>query len=373
MTSALITSILRKATAALVALLLAVFMLLAVACGGGSAAPPTATAAPTASPTPAATTSPGPTATQPTPTPAESPTGSPTTPPPSPTATASPAPSPTAPASPTATPATTYTVQPGDTLFSIARRFGTTVDALATANNIDDPSQIRAGQVLVIPSGDGPITTPTPGTGSAEVIRKGPTTQRMVAFTFDAGADPGFTGQILDILKANGITASFGITGRWAEQNPDLMRRIVSEGHHLINHSYDHSSFTGLSTSSAPLTREQRWQQLDRTEAIVNSLTGASTKPYFRPPFGDYDSSVNADIYARGYRYNVMWTVDSFGWRRIAAAEIVERCLSLAEPGAIYIFHVGAASEDAAALPAIIDGLRDAGYAIGSVPQLLAP
>ena len=193
----------------------------------------------------------------------------------------------------------------------------------------------------------------------------------MVAFSFDTGADVGFTGQILDTLKANGITASFGITGRWAEQNPDLLRRIVQEGHHLINHSYDHPSFTGLSTKAAPLTQAQRWEQLDKTESIVVSLTGASAKPYFRPPYGDYDESVNKDVYARGYLYNVLWTVDSRGWQGISAEEIRQRCLSLAEPGAIYVFHVGSASQDAAALQEIIDGLRAMGYAIGSLPQAM--
>ncbi len=195
----------------------------------------------------------------------------------------------------------------------------------------------------------------------------------MVAFSFDAGSDAGYTSQILDTLSANRITASFGMTGHWAEQNPELVRRIVRDGHDLINHSYDHSSFTGLSTGEAPLTQAQRWEQLDRTEAIIKDLTSASTKPYFRPPYGDYDASVNADIGARGYLYNVMWTVDSGGWRGIPAADINQRCLDLAEPGAIYVFHVGAGSQDGPALQAVIDGLRAAGYEIGSVPDVLAP
>ena len=98
---------------------------------------------------------------------------------------------------------------------------------------------------------------------------------------------------ILDTLAANNIKVSFGMTGRWAEQNPDLLRRIVAEGHHLINHSYDHSSFTGNATETRAQTREERWGQLDRTEVIVYELSGATTKPYFRPPFGDYDDSVS--------------------------------------------------------------------------------
>lgn len=195
----------------------------------------------------------------------------------------------------------------------------------------------------------------------------------MVAFSFDAGSDAGYTSQIMDTLAANGIKTSFGMTGRWAEQNPDLLRRVVNEGHELINHSYDHASFTGLSTREPPLTQDERWEELDRTEAIVQQIAGASTKPYFRPPYGDYDYSVNVDVGARGYAYNVMWTVDSGGWRGIPAGEITQRCLSLAEPGAIYVFHVGSASQDGPALQGIIDGLRAAGYEIGSVSDVLAP
>lgn len=160
------------------------------------------------------------------------------------------------------------------------------------------------------------------------------------------------------------------MTGRWAELNPGLVQRMVNEGHGLINHSYDHASFTGRSTGGAAQSAEERWRQLDRTEDIIASLTGASTKPFFRPPYGDYDVSVNEDIYARDYAYNVMWTVDSRGWQRIPAQDIVDRCLSLAEPGAIYIFHVGSESEDAAALPAIIEGLREQGYSFVSLRQV---
>jgi peptidoglycan/xylan/chitin deacetylase (PgdA/CDA1 family) len=168
---------------------------------------------------------------------------------------------------------------------------------------------------------------------------------------------------ILDTLASNGITAAFGITGRWAEANPDLLRRIVNEGHSLINHSYNHSSFTGYSSHELTLTREQRWDQLDRTEAVVQQIAGATTFPYFRPPYGDYDASVNADVGARGYHYNVMWTVDSMGWNGYTQDAIVERCLSMAAPGAIYIFHVGSASQDGPALQRVIDGLRGRGYA----------
>ena len=215
--------------------------------------------------------------------------------------------------------------------------------------------------------------TPTPFTGTAQVIRKGSTSRTTVAFSFDAGSDVGYTAQILDTLAANGIHASFGMTGKWAEQNPDLLRRMVNEGHELINHTYSHASFTGGSTGKPPLTQAERWDELDRTEAIVQQIAGATTKPYFRPPYGDYDDSVNADVGIRGYAYNIMWTVDSQGWTGLPAGNVTQRCLDMAEPGAIYVFHVGGASQDGPALQGIIDGLRAAGYEIGSVTSALAP
>jgi len=215
-----------------------------------------------------------------------------------------------------------------------------------------------------------PVTL-APAGSPALVIRKGDASRKIVAFSFDAGADAGFAAQILDTLAANGIHASFGMTGRWAERYPELLQRIVKEGHHLINHTYDHASMTGATTKTLPLTREQRWEELDRTEAIVGQLTGATTKPYFRPPYGAFDDSVNVDVGARGYAYNVLWRVDSRGWMGWSAGAIIQRCLEQAEPGAIYVFHVGSASQDGPSLQAIIDGLRSQGYFIGSVPDVL--
>ena len=305
------------------------------------------------------------------PTPGPSPTGTGTpTPHPSPTPTPRPSPAPTP--SPTGI---WYVVQSGDTLSGIATRFGVTVDAITAANNLEDPSLIYPGQYLFIPGAvvvPSPTPKPSPG-GPATTIWQGNVALNRVAFTFDAGSDAGYTALILDTLAANNIQASFGITGVWAQRFPDLLKRIVREGHTLINHSYDHSSFTGASTGEPALTRAERWEQLDRTEEIVNQLTGATTKPYFRPPYGDHDQSVNEDVGARGYAYSVMWNADSRGWTGIPAYQIAQLCLDYAAPGTIYVFHVGSASQDGPALPSIIDGLREAGYSIGDLNYVLAP
>jgi peptidoglycan/xylan/chitin deacetylase (PgdA/CDA1 family) len=219
---------------------------------------------------------------------------------------------------------------------------------------------------------------PPPTTGTTQVpdspaivVRRGDPSRPLVALTFDAGSDVGYASDILDTLHANGIRATFGMTGRWAEEHPALVRRIADEGHQLLNHSYDHPSFTGQSTGTAPLSRAARLDQLARADAAIRAAAGVDTVPWFRPPYGDEDASVRADVALAGYRYEVMWTVDSLGWDGLDADAIVDRCLQRAENGAIYLFHVGSASADAAALQRIIDGLRAQGYGFGTVAEIL--
>ncbi len=193
----------------------------------------------------------------------------------------------------------------------------------------------------------------------------------MVALTFDAGSDAGYTAQILETLRAEGVRASFGVTGKWAEANHDLLLAIAAGGHEFINHTYDHASFTGLSTGQVPLGTEQRALELSRTETTIYHLTGRSTRPYFRPPYGDLDQSVLTDVARDGYPTVVMWSVDTLGWKGATVDEIVQRCLAQAAPGAIYVMHVGSQSQDGPALQRVIEGLRAAGYGLGAVSEVI--
>jgi peptidoglycan/xylan/chitin deacetylase (PgdA/CDA1 family) len=114
-------------------------------------------------------------------------------------------------------------------------RFETTVER---SRRHRGPGQHRPRTSAFIPP-TAPAPSPTPIL-PAQVIRRGDSSRKVVALSFDAAADTGFAAQILDTLKANGITASFSITGQWAERNPELVRRIAREGHLLMSHSYDH-------------------------------------------------------------------------------------------------------------------------------------
>lgn len=230
-----------------------------------------------------------------------------------------------------------------------------TATAVATATN--EPATI-------------PTSTPV-ASDEFITIRTADTDDLIVALTFDAGADRGFGEEILDTLAAEGVTVTFGMTGVWAEANPDLIQRMVDEGHAIMNHTWDHQSWTGASTGAAPLTSAQRADQLERTARVVRDLTGYELAPYFRPAYGDYDDSAIADLQANGYTVNVMWTVDSLGWQGLAANDVVRRVVDGTVPGAIHLMHVGAASTDAAALPAIISELRDLGYEFVTVEDMV--
>jgi peptidoglycan/xylan/chitin deacetylase (PgdA/CDA1 family) len=160
--------------------------------------------------------------------------------------------------------------------------------------------------LLITPMSASALSTPTRVVSAANAadvrtIRQFQTTQPVIALTFDAGSDRGYAATILDTLANKEVKVSFGLTGVWASQNPDLVQRMAREGHHLVNHSWDHSSFTGTSTGQPPLTSAERADQLKRTEDLIRSQAGVDLKPYFRPPYGDYDDSVLADLAANGY------------------------------------------------------------------------
>jgi peptidoglycan-N-acetylglucosamine deacetylase len=255
-------------------------------------------------------------------------------------------------------PGSTGTTRPSSTTTATSATSTTTRPTTTRSTTTTAPTTTRS-------------TTTAATVTPARVVYRGSQSRAAVALTFDAGADCGFAVQILDTLATEGISATFGMTGRWAEANPGLVRRMVDEGHQLLNHTYDHPSFTGASTGTPALTAAERRSQLDRADAAVSAITGRSMQPWFRPPYGDIDDSVNIDLAAAGYRYDVLWTVDSLGWTGIPADDIEDRCLDRAGNGVIFLFHVGSQSQDAEALPGIIDGLRALGYSFDTVADIL--
>lgn len=221
-----------------------------------------------------------------------------------------------------------------------------------------------------------PPRPPDPGTGAAITVDGGGSNDRLqIALTFDAGEDRGNGEAILDYLRDEGITATFGMTGKWAKAYPDLVRRMVAEGHMLINHTYTHNSLTGAGSGTEPMTAEMVLEELRSTEQIVRDLTGYEMQPYFRAPFGESDVERLGYLYDAGYYLNIHWTCDTYGWKVLTtAADVARRCTTEALPHEITLLHVGAgATADYEALPALVGYYREQGYEFVSVEQMLQP
>lgn len=243
-----------------------------------------------------------------------------------------------------------------------------TREPTATVEPTPEPTEVPPPTERPVP--------PSTGQDQSLVVTRGESGRQEVAFTFDAGEGVGYTVEILDLLAACGIRGTFGVTGEWAEQNPGLMRRIVDEGHQILNHTYDHASFTGYSTQGEPQTEVERRDQIETTERIIAEVTGGYvTSPYFRFPYGDYDAGALDLLGELGFAYTLWWSCDTQGWNGYTPEEIVAMCGTEAEkggPGAILLMHV-ANENDWNSLEPLIENYLDAGYDAVTIEQLLQP
>ncbi|MFT5170974.1 MAG: peptidoglycan/xylan/chitin deacetylase (PgdA/CDA1 family) [Candidatus Marinamargulisbacteria bacterium] len=200
--------------------------------------------------------------------------------------------------------------------------------------------------------------------GQPFFIEQGPTTNKVVALTFDDGPNKRFTPLFLDILKGEGVKATFFLTGKNVSYYPTLSRRIRDEGHEIGNHSYDHKELTRLTSSEIRL-------DLKKTQTIFKTrLNKAPT--LFRPPFGAYNRRV-LKICRDFFQSVVLWDVSSADTTRKKTPETIRgRVLSKVQPGSIVLFHDSNRDTLSALLPVIL-GLKAAGYGFVSVSELYAP
>lgn len=202
-----------------------------------------------------------------------------------------------------------------------------------------------------------------PTTETGEIVR-GNTNSGMVALTYDAGAGAKNTAAILDVLKAYGVKATLFLTGQWAEQNPELVVRMAADGHEFANHSYSHPEFTRLPAQTMI-------SEIQKTEDIIKGITGKSTKPFFRPPFGDRDARVLRVVGEQGY-YAIYWTLDSGDWREdYTAADVLNTVSNKSASGSIVVNHLDS-WQTAQVLPQEIERLRARGLKIVQLSELLS-
>ncbi|MEP6973902.1 MAG: glycosyltransferase [Spartobacteria bacterium] len=195
--------------------------------------------------------------------------------------------------------------------------------------------------------------------------------EHQVALTFDDGPDPKWTPRVLDLLKARGIKAAFFLVGVNAEKYPDLVRRIVAEGHEIGNHSYYHPNL-------AICWPEHIRLELNATQLLLETITGRSTT-LFRPPYAaDTSPSSLAELaplrIANDMNYLVVLeNIDPQDWARPGAEVILQRIKQQRRDGSIILLHDagGDRSQTLAALPQIIDWLQTRGDTIVPLSTLI--
>jgi peptidoglycan/xylan/chitin deacetylase (PgdA/CDA1 family) len=174
-----------------------------------------------------------------------------------------------------------------------------------------------------------------------------------VSLTFDDGPHPQLTPAVLDVLGQWQATATFYVIGELAQARPDLLRRAVSEGHRVGNHTWSHPDLTGLPPDAVR-------HELRRTSAVITEATGEPPATW-RPPFGEHDAAVDAEADALGMEL-VMWGegTDSLDWQGGSPQAVAERVVGNAEPGSIVLLH-DTHQNTLDALPLLLEGLHAKG------------
>lgn len=193
-------------------------------------------------------------------------------------------------------------------------------------------------------------------------------TGKKVVLSLDDGPTSRYTGQILDVLREEGVHAVFFVLGANAEARPELVRRIVAEGHELANHGYSHTI-----TSDSP--EQVVVEEIRNTTLLLKDLTGQVTR-WFRPPGGALSTSILKAAQVADHDV-VLWNVDSQDWRaargRRGAEAIAEEVLDpLPEPGSVILMHDGGGDRRATveALTTIIRHLKAENYEFCTLNQL---
>ncbi|MCR8634255.1 MULTISPECIES: delta-lactam-biosynthetic de-N-acetylase [Paenibacillus] len=197
-----------------------------------------------------------------------------------------------------------------------------------------------------------------------EAIFLGDTEQKELYLTFDNGYENGYTAQILDVLKEKKVPAAFFVTGHYVKDQPDLIKRMVSEGHLVGNHSWSHPDMSQISVNRMK-------EELEKVRQAVSQLTGQESMPYLRPPRGIFSDQVLRASRELGYT-NVFWSIAYRDWdtkQQKGWSYAYESVMAQLHPGAVILLH-SVSSDNAKALAKIIDDTRQQGYEFKSLDQL---
>lgn len=192
-----------------------------------------------------------------------------------------------------------------------------------------------------------------------------PSGEKILYLTFDAGYENGCTAPILDTLKKHQVPAAFFVVGHFLETSPELVKRMVNEGHTVANHTFHHPDMSKISSLEAFQS------ELSQTEALYETITGQPMAKYYRPPQGKYSVSNLKMAKELGYQ-TFFWSLAYVDWYQDdqpSKEEAFEKLLGRIHPGAIILLH-STSSTNAEILDELLTKWKEMGYAFGTLADL---
>ncbi|OMD41902.1 polysaccharide deacetylase [Paenibacillus borealis] len=200
-----------------------------------------------------------------------------------------------------------------------------------------------------------------------DMIWEVPTSQKVIALTFDDGPDPSETTQILDVLHKYNAKCTFFAIGKKIAAYPEVAKQVIAEGHELANHTYNHVYF------KKPISEQQILQELELTEKEIVKISGKHSS-LFRPPGGMYDDTL-IDVSNNMGLKPVLWSwhQDTRDWNRPGVWSIYSKVIRNAKNGDIVLFHdyVHGQSQTGEALKIILPELAKQGFRFVTVSELI--
>ncbi len=195
----------------------------------------------------------------------------------------------------------------------------------------------------------------------------GNTQEQVLYLTFDAGFENGCTGKILDVLKKHNVPAAFFLVGNYIEKNPDLVQRMVNEGHIVGNHTLHHPDMSKISDKAA------FQKELQDLEALYQSVTGQEMPKYYRPPQGTYSEENLRMAKELGYK-TVFWSLAYVDWKQNdqpTAEYAFSKLLPRTHNGAVILLH-STSQTNAEILDELLTRWENQGYRFASIEELFA-
>lgn len=208
------------------------------------------------------------------------------------------------------------------------------------------------------------------GNDSAESLKRynayyvGEPNEKIIYLTFDAGYENGYTDKLLEVLKKHEVPATFFLVAHYIKSNPELVKRMVDEGHIIGNHTYSHPDMTSIS-------KEECKKELEGLELVYKELIGSDMKKYYRPPAGKYNKENLETISSLGYK-TIFWSLAYVDWdnnKQPSKEHAFSKLLPRIHPGAIVLLHSNSKTNSEILDELIIEWKKD-GYIFKSLDEL---